>query len=124
MRVVLCSSFDQREGDMYNFYFARRNGAFALILAGVLTTIVGGFSVALAQQERPLVRDIPKQLAKADFVPGEIIVKFKPGMAPMGLAATALQPVGLRASPRVTSGCKAADRIPSPINVRVVRVID
>ena len=63
---------------------------------------------ALAQVPQDVeitVRELPEVPAEPQAVPGELIVKTRPGVAPQSvLPAATLVPLGLRSAPRMTSG--------------------
>jgi serine protease len=71
--------------------------ALALAAGPALAQVPAGVQIA--------VRDLPEQPAEPQAVPGEIIVKMRPGVAAeRALPASDLVALGVRSAPRVTSG--------------------
>lgn len=72
----------------------------------VALSLASGSALAQVAQDMEIeVRELPDRPAEPQAVPGEIIVKMRPGVAPQSvLPAAALVPLGLRSAPRVTSG--------------------
>jgi serine protease len=72
----------------------------------VALSLVSGPALAQVPQEGEItIRELPAPPAEPQAVPGEIIVKMRPGVAPQSvLPAATLVPLGLRSAPRTTSG--------------------
>ena len=72
----------------------------------VALALASGPAIAQAPEDVEIaVRELPDQPAEPQAVPGEIIVKMRPGMtAEQVLPATDLVALGVRSAPRVTSG--------------------
>ena len=72
----------------------------------VALALASGPAIAQAPGDVEIaVRELPDQPAEPQAVPGEIIVKMRPGMtAEQVLPATDLVALGVRSAPRVTSG--------------------
>ena len=68
--------------------------------------LASGPSLAQVPQDVEIrVRELPEVPAEPQAVPGEVIVKTRPGVAPQSvLPAATLVPLGLRSAPRMTSG--------------------
>ncbi|MCZ6605416.1 MAG: S8 family serine peptidase [Alphaproteobacteria bacterium] len=78
---------------------------------GLTATAAMGLIHGGAQAQQPesfspqFVQNLLERPAPAQFVPGEVIVKFKPGTRARGaMTAQELTPMGLQSSPRQTSG--------------------
>lgn len=72
----------------------------------VALCLMSGPALAQVPQDiEIMVRELPEPPAEPQAVPGEIIVKMRPGVVPQSvLPAATLVPLGLRSAPRMTSG--------------------
>jgi serine protease len=72
----------------------------------VALALASGPAIAQAPEDVEIVvRELPDEPAEPQAVPGEIIVKIRPGMTAEGIMpASDLVALGIRSAPRVTSG--------------------